>query len=203
MRRVGGGSSTLEVDPEFGSGGLVLPPQQDGIWTDVATDSRNRILVGGELGVFETADLSAARYVGLATLGAADTTAPVITNARISPRAWAVKPRGRAEAPVASRAKRGTSFLYTLSEPARVTIRIERQKRKGKRAKRFVRAGAFAAAAIAGPNRRRFSGRIGKRRLKPGRYRATLIATDAAGNASQPRRLRFRILPAAGGRAGL
>jgi uncharacterized delta-60 repeat protein len=203
MRRVGGSSSALEVDPEFGSGGLVLPPQQDGIWTDVATDSRNRILVGGELGVFETADLSAARYVGLATLGAADTTAPVITNARISPRAWAVKPRGRAEAPVASRAKRGTSFLYTLSEPARVTIRIERQKRKGKRAKRFVRAGAFAAAAIAGPNRRRFSGRIGKRRLKPGRYRATLIATDAAGNVSQPRRLRFRILPATGGRAGL
>ncbi len=202
MRRVGGGSSALEVDPEFGSGGLVLPPRESGIWADVATDSQNRILVGGELGLFETADLSAARYVDLAAPAAADTTAPVITNARIAPRAWAVKRHGRAEAPTASRVRRGTSFLYTLSEPATVTIRIERRKRKGRRAKKFIRIGAFAAVAAAGPNRRRFSGRIGKKRLKPGRYRATLIATDAAGNASQPKRLPFRVLPAAGAPAG-
>ena len=153
-------------------------------------------------GLFETADLSAARYVDLAAPAAADTTAPVITNARIAPRAWAVKRHGRAEAPTGSRVRRGTSFLYTLSEPATVTIRIERRKRKGRRAKKFIRIGAFAAVAAAGPNRRRFSGRIGKKRLKPGRYRATLIATDAAGNASQPKRLPFRVLPAAGAPAG-
>jgi hypothetical protein len=202
MRRVGGDSSGLEVDPEFGSAGLVVPPRDNGVWTDVATDSQNRVLVGGELGVFETADLTAARYVDLAAPAAADTTAPLITNARVSPRAWAVAPRGPAENPIASRVRRGTSFRYTLSEPARVTIRIERRKRKGRRGKKFVGAGAFAAAAIAGPNRRRFSGRIGKRRLKPGRYRATLTATDAAGNASQPKRLSFRVLPAAGAPAG-
>ncbi len=198
LRRVGS-SLALEADPEFGSGGLVLPPRENGIWADVATDSRNRVVVGGELGLFETADLSAARYVDMAAAAPPfDRTAPVITNARVAPRAWAVKPGGRAEVPVASRVKRGTSFVFTLSETARVTIRIERRKQKRRGGKRFVRVGAFATAGSAGPNRRGFSGRIGKRRLKPGRYRATLIATDPAGNASEPKRLPFTVLRSGG-----
>jgi hypothetical protein len=41
---------------------------------------------------------------------------------------------------------------------------------------------------------KKFSGKIGRRRLKPGRYRATLVATDAARNASKPKRLRFRVV---------
>jgi hypothetical protein len=40
----------------------------------------------------------------------------------------------------------------------------------------------------------KFSGRIGKKALKPGRYRATLRAKDPAGNRSAPRRITFRIL---------
>ena len=119
----------------------------NGIWADVALDSRNRVVVGGELGLFETADLSAGRYVDVAT-PAADTTAPVITNARVSPRTWAVKAGGRSEIPVASSVKRGTSFIYTLSETARVTIRIERRRPKGRGsgAKKFAGVGTFAAA---------------------------------------------------------
>jgi uncharacterized delta-60 repeat protein len=39
-----------------------------------------------------------------------------------------------------------------------------------------------------------FSGRIGRRALKPGRYRATLQATDAASNASKARRLTFTVV---------
>jgi hypothetical protein len=46
----------------------------------------------------------------------------------------------------------------------------------------------------AGPGRVALSGRIGKRRMKPGRYRLTLRARDAAGNSSQAVRLRLRIL---------
>jgi uncharacterized delta-60 repeat protein len=196
MRRVGGTSPALEVDPDFGSGGLVLPPRENGTWADVATDSRNRVVVGGQLGIYETADLSAGRYVdvGSSSPSSPDTTAPVISGARVVPRAWAVNPRGRAETPVASAVKRGTSFLYTLSEAARVTIKIERRKHKRNGRVRFARVGAFSADGSAGPNRKRFSGRIAKKRLRPGRYRATLVATDTAGNASQPKRLSFRVL---------
>ena len=39
-----------------------------------------------------------------------------------------------------------------------------------------------------------FSGRIGKRALAPGNYRATLTAADAAGNRSRPLRLGFTLV---------
>ena len=39
----------------------------------------------------------------------------------------------------------------------------------------------------------RFSGRSGRRPLKPGRYRARIVATDNAGNRSAPRRAGFTI----------
>jgi hypothetical protein len=50
--------------------------------------------------------------------------------------------------------------------------------------------------STAGNHRRRFRGRFDlKHPLKPGRYRMTLTARDAAGNVSSPDRLRFRLLP--------
>jgi len=198
MRRIEGSAAALEVDPDFGSGGLVPPPRESGTWADVATDSQNRVAVGGQLGIYETADLSAGRYFDVegASLipDGADNTPPVISDARVAPRAWAVNTRGLAEAPSASVVKRGTSFLFTLSEAARVTIKIERRKRNRKGRLTFTRVGAFSAEGSAGPNRKRFSGRIGKKGLRSGRYRATLIATDRAGNASQAKRLSFRVL---------
>jgi hypothetical protein len=39
-----------------------------------------------------------------------------------------------------------------------------------------------------------FSGRLGRRALKPGRYRAVIAATDAAGNKSSTVTLTFRIV---------
>jgi hypothetical protein len=57
-----------------------------------------------------------------------------------------------------------------------------------------VQAKRFAKQSKAGANRKRFSGRIGKRALKPGRYRATLVATDAAKNRSKPKRLLFKVV---------
>ncbi len=131
---------------------------------------------------------------------------PRFLAASVRPKTFAVVGLGRATAA----AKKGTTFRYTLSEAARVTFRIERVTRgrrvrgrcrketpanRTRRAcKRFVRAGSFAAAAKAGRNRKKFSGRIRRRALPPARYRATLVATDAAGGASAPRRLAFRIV---------
>ncbi len=194
MRRVAPGSPVLEPDPEFGNGGYLEPPRLNGNWADVTTDSRNRVVVGGELGLYETADLSAARFIDVSP-PQKDTTAPVISGAKLSPRAWAVRGNGKAETPVASKVKKGTSIRYTLSETARVTVQIERRKRrKGKRKAKFTPVGAFAESGAAGANRNPFSGRIGKKRLRPGRYRATLVATDAAGNASTPARAAFRVI---------
>jgi len=109
------------------------------------------------------------------------------------------------------RAKRGSEFRYTVSEPVRVTIRIERAakgKRVGRRCRRpssrlrkrrnctrYVRAGTLTRnIKAAGRVRTRFTGRIGRRALKPARYRATIQATDAAGARSGPRRITFRIV---------
>ena len=39
-----------------------------------------------------------------------------------------------------------------------------------------------------------FSGRLGRRALQPGRYHATIVATDAAGNASKPHTISFTIV---------
>jgi hypothetical protein len=86
------------------------------------------------------------------------------------------------------RARPGRRVKGSCRKPARAT--------RGKpRCTRYQPIGSFAAAALAGENHRRFSGRIGGRSLRPGRYRASLTATDPAGNASAPRRLPFRVLP--------
>ena len=45
-----------------------------------------------------------------------------------------------------------------------------------------------------GQNQVKFTGRIGRKALKRGRYRLTIVATDAAGNRSKAKRLRFRIV---------
>jgi hypothetical protein len=79
-----------------------------------------------------------------------------------------------------------TTLRYTLSEPATVTISIT-----GPRSARAV--GTLKRAGATGNNRIRLTTRIGRKRLKPGRYVMTIRATDAAGNRSRPRRLTFRI----------
>lgn len=138
----------------------------------------------------------------------ADAVAPVIRSASVRPRTFAVAPRTRR---LGSRAApRGTSFRFGVSEPARVTFTIEQQsrgRRAGGRCRRSTRAyrrrppctlrrraGSLAHRVAAGRSRKRFSGRIGRRALRAGRYRVVLRATDAAGNRSRVRHLAFRVV---------
>jgi hypothetical protein len=67
--------------------------------------------------------------------------------------------------------------------------------RRARRCTRFTAVGRFAVTSRAGANSHRFSGKIGRRKLTTGRYRALLIATDAAGNHSRPRQITFTIVP--------
>ena len=141
---------------------------------------------------------------------AIDTIAPLLSSASLTNTTFAVRPRGAAEVPVAARAKRGTVFRYTLSEDARVVFTIERAtigrrvggscrmrtsaNRSRRRCTRYVYSGRFAKQSATGANRHRFSGRIGRRSLRPGKHRAMLMATDAAGNRSTSRRLGFTVV---------
>jgi virginiamycin B lyase len=86
---------------------------------------------------------------------------------------------------------RGTVIRFTLSEDATVTIRFDRRVRG--RWRRVRRKMTFQSTA--GSHRLRFKGRFDlKHPLRPGRYRMTLTARDAAGNVSSPDRARFRLL---------
>lgn len=142
-----------------------------------------------------------------------DTTPPIITAASLSPNKFAVDPNGAAAVSIAKKKKsapRGTTVAYTLSEAANVVFTIEK-KRPGRRVKgkcvkpkkknhkkkhcaRYKRAGRFAHESPKGATAFSFSGRIGTKKLKPGKYRAVLVATDAAGNPSMRVSLSFKVV---------
>lgn len=53
---------------------------------------------------------------------------------------------------------------------------------------RYVWVGRFVRRLVAGRNSVTFTGRIAGRTLRPGSYRLTLVATDAAGNTDNSHR---------------
>jgi secreted trypsin-like serine protease len=140
---------------------------------------------------------------------AGDVTAPVISSASLSSGAFAVNRRGASERPVVS-AKAGTTFRYSLSEAARVVFTIEqalpgrrsgrscvkptRKNRSKRRCTRVQLFGRFAVASKAQSNSKSYSGRIGRKAMKPGSYTAKLVATDAAGNASAAKTLKLKVV---------
>jgi len=140
----------------------------------------------------------------------ADRTAPKLTAASVRPATFAVDPNGASERAVSSRARRGTTFRYRVSERSRVVFTVAsvgKGRRVGRRCvrqtllnrrrrscARYARVGRFAQSARAGANTKRFSGKIARKKLKPGRYRVTLVATDAAKNTSTPRSIFIRVV---------
>ena len=73
-------------------------------------------------------------------------------------------------------------------------VKPVRRLRHAARCTRLRTTGTLERAARAGANRVAFSGRIRTKQLKPGRYRLTAVASDAAGNWSAPRSRAFRIV---------
>jgi PKD repeat protein len=112
--------------------------------------------------------------------------APAFSRATVSNATFRVGTKATA---IAARAPLGTSFRFTLKAPAKVTIALSL--RHGTRA---VRAGKLTRSHLHnGPNAIAFSGRIGRRALKPGRYTAKLTASNAKGRA-KPVTVRFKIV---------
>jgi hypothetical protein len=153
---------------------------------------------------------------GAAGAGLADTTPPVLDRLSMTARRFGV---GRKRTALSiTRRKRtpvGTAFRYRLSEAATVTIAIERARpgrrvrshgrrrcmkptrrnRAGRPCTRYKRVGTLTRRVQAGRIRTPFTGRLGRKPLKPGKHRATLRAKDTAGNRSQkPRRISFTVV---------
>jgi hypothetical protein len=101
---------------------------------------------------------------------------------------------------------RGTAFTFGVSEPATVTIAIDRAApghvkhgqcvapHHTKHCTRYLPKGSLVRSEPGGQITVPFTGRMGQRALKPGRYRATLNAVDAAQNASLPATIGFKIV---------
>jgi hypothetical protein len=140
-----------------------------------------------------------------------DAIPPVLSQLSLTPTRFRVD-----SAPTRDAARRGTRVSYRLSEVARVELTVERAlpgrrkrvrgkarcvrptgtlvRRKAKRCTRHKPAGRLTRNGTAGNNGFRFTGRIGTRPLRPGRYRLRATATDPAGNSSRPSTRRFRIV---------
>ena len=114
-----------------------------------------------------------------------DTVDPVLGTPRLSSTRFRAARSGPGSA-----ASVGARVRYSLSEAA--TTRFAVQKLVSGRSVRLKR--GFTHRGQAGANRFRFTGRIRGRTLRPGRYRLVAVATDAAGNTSVAKRVRFRIV---------
>lgn len=138
---------------------------------------------------------------------------PVISALWVSNRTFSVPP-AKGKRATSARLKRGTTFLYELSEAASVRFKVDRKlpgRTVGAKCKpltarnrtlahcvRFIKASPpVMAAAKAGANKTPYTGRRrGGKVLPPGRYRATAVATDSAGGRSVPRFVGFTVVPA-------
>ena len=111
--------------------------------------------------------------------------------------------RGTNAAPKSYRLSEAASVAFTIeralpgrrSTRGRACLAPERRFRRRPRCTRYKREGAFSRAGKQGENSVAFNGRIGRRALRPGNYRASLRATDAAGNRSRTRYLDFKVAP--------
>jgi DNA-binding beta-propeller fold protein YncE len=136
-----------------------------------------------------------------------DTLAPTVTRFAVTPSRFRVARAATAIDTRASgrsrRAHRGSRLRFTLSDRADARIAIARaglrhhagRHCKGHRCTGYKLVGTLTRGNLpAGRTRIRFSGRIGTRALAPGHYRATVKATDPAGNRSRAIRAAFSVL---------
>ena len=142
-----------------------------------------------------------------------DAIRPVLAGFRASARRLAV-PGPRGSSVRSASAPRAIRIRFRLSEEARVKLTVSRalpgreakgkcvRPKRGKRPPARARCTRWRAAAtltkgfLAGPNSLRLSGRVRRRPLPAGRYRARAVATDSVGNPSRPRSLMLRAVEA-------
>jgi hypothetical protein len=178
----GYGARTPDHDAGTGEG----PTSVEAVPAGLApgTTYHARLVAESEAGRAEGSDVT---FTTPAALDPALDPAPVISGLRLSRSRFH---RGGRRATLA-RAKVGTVIRFRLSEDAKVTLRFARKVGRRYRAVK----GKVVVQAKRGVNRIRFQGRLaGKRRLRLGGHRVTLVAVDAAGQRSKVVRASFRIV---------
>jgi virginiamycin B lyase len=138
---------------------------------------------------------------------------PQVSNVAVKPARFRV---GASATAVSAAAKKrrgavGTTISYLLTKDATATltfeqavqgrkrasdcVRITRRNRNGKKCTRFVPKGQITRTGSQGQDAVPFSGRIGNRALRPGRYRVGVAGTDAQGRSGLFQYATFVILP--------
>jgi len=193
LRDLAAGTTTLVArrpdgtQPAQGSEAPSLSANGDCLFFESNADSLYPMPAGTDFTkVFGRALRGNCPFEPLPETGAGDTTAPVISKAKVKPKKFLagkkVRPARKGRLPV------GGILRYRLSEDAKVVVTIH--KRKGGKRK-----GKLTQNAKAGKNRLKITGRVKKRKLlRPGAYRVVVSATDAAGNRAKPVRKGFKIL---------
>ena len=124
-----------------------------------------------------------------------DVTAPVISNAHITPTAFRLGPKSTPLNGHIAKAKRGAKLTWTLSEGANLLIRIQRCAGKKRRKCSPHVTVKMHRTVAAGTRSMPFSGRVELRKLAPGGYRFVLDATDLSDNFSDTVYVPFVIVP--------
>ena len=129
-----------------------------------------------------------AGHTSTATLTVLVSSPPVLTAVSLTNKTFAV---ARGATPLAARkkVKRGTTIRFTLSKASSVSIAIQSVKRR-----KVKTIGTVRRARKAGKNSVKFTGRLGRKALAVGSYRAVIGATDAAGNKAKTKKLSFKIV---------
>ncbi len=159
-------------------------------------------------GVATEDDQASATVTGVAEPVATGTSAPQLTALSLSRRTFAV---GRGPTAVSATA-RGTTARFVLSGPASVRFTVTRRlpgRRSGnrcvavgrtrpsarRRCTRTVTVGTLRRSGLAaGARTLAFSGRIGRRALRPGRYSLVLLPTGPTGLPGAARAIGFRVV---------
>jgi hypothetical protein len=156
-------------------------------------------------------DSEAGSFVDTGSAPCHDKVPPRVRFVSVRPGAFRATARGRFVAGGSAAAGGGAILRFRLSEPASVAFAVQRLQ-PGRRfgasclpAPRRPRGslgctrwvalrGLATRSAPGGHNRLLFSGRLGGRRLAPGRYRLVVAPTDRARNPGAPAYVRFRIV---------
>jgi len=199
------GTGKVSGPPLFG-----IDPFKGSSTEPVVSDSGNCIAyrgfghnkVSGNLG-----DLNATYvYVRSGTCLNPRVIVPKLSGVRLKPKKFRVAPKATAKAAAKKKRKkspRGTKIRFKLNTKATVTVWIERKlkgrksgkkcvkaTRKNRRKKactRLVRQGKLVRKDLAAGRRKiAFTGRIGRKALKPGRYRVVLQAVSGADKSNRP-----------------
>jgi streptogramin lyase len=155
-----------------------------------------------------TSNTSATAAPVLPVLAAGNGASPQVSNLSVSPSRFRVGPQATAVS--AASGATGTTITYTLSKAANVKLQFlrplpgrrkgsrcvapSRSLRKARRCTRLSSKGRLTRTGQQGTNSVAFSGRIGRKALKPAKYQVAITATDSAGQTSAVQTASFTVL---------